>query len=104
MTQIRMSYVEMRQVADDFRNRAVEVQQILSLLAREVDQLFTTWEGAAETTFMMEWSSCRNKLQDTPPMLDEISRALHQTAQTIQEAEERARNITQSTIVSDNPR
>lgn len=101
MSQIRMSYLEMRQVAEDFKNKAVEVQQILRFLEGQMDQLFCTWEGMAETAFMAEWASCRSKLQDTPPMLDEISRALFQTAQAIQEAEQRAKSIPQTNIVSD---
>lgn len=104
MAEIRMSYLEMNQVAEEFKNKAVEVQQILTFLEQQADQLFTTWEGVAETAFMAEWASCRNKLKDTPPMLDEISRALFQTAQAIREAEEQAKRITQSTIVSDDRR
>lgn len=101
---IRMSYTDMHQAADEFKNRSVEVEQLLSSLERQLEELFTTWEGAAEATFMAEWASCKNKLKDTPSMLAEIGRALEVTARTIRDAEEKAKQQTQATIVSDNRR
>ncbi|MCS6909552.1 MAG: WXG100 family type VII secretion target [Anaerolineales bacterium] len=102
MAQIRMTYSEMRQVASDFGNRAAEVEQILADLNRQAEDLLNIWEGAAEAAFTTELRNCQAKLKDTPPMLREISEALRRTADEIEAAENQARSIAQSTIVSDN--
>lgn len=101
MAQIRMTYSEMRAVSEDFRMRASDIEMILANLNRQMDDLLTCWEGAAEAAFMPELHNCQSKLKDTPPMLREISEALRRTAQEIEEAETKAKTIAQSTIVSD---
>jgi WXG100 family type VII secretion target len=102
MSQIRMSYDEMRAVASDFQAQSDAVSQILSTLNSRANQLMSTWEGVAEQSFMQELQSCQQRMSRVPEMLAQISQALNNTAAKIEEAEQAAASAIPSTITADN--
>lgn len=102
MSEIRINYQEMRAVAGDFQGQGESVQQILSTLDNRANQLMTSWEGVAEQAFMQELDSCRQRLRRVPEMLAQISQALRQTADRIEQAEMEASRSMASTITADN--
>jgi WXG100 family type VII secretion target len=100
--QIRINYQEMRTVASDFAQQAEATQQIISSLNSRTQQLMGAWEGVAEQSFMTELESCNQRLRKVPDMLQQISQALRQTAERIEQAEQEAARGMGSTITADN--
>lgn len=100
MSQIRIPYDEVHNVANEFSNQATTIQSAIESLNKRAEQLVQNWEGVAEQAFMQELESCRIKLAHTPEMLNQISQALHRTATDIQAAEQQASSQINSTISS----
>ncbi len=102
MDQIRLSYEEMRGVAGDVQGQAVRAREALRTLHQAVQQLLPTWEGAAQAAFEASYTQGMPQLARVPLMLEEISRALQQTATLIQQAEQAAAGDMPATITTDN--
>ena len=100
--EIRINYQEMRTVARDFQQQSEATQNIISNLNSRTQQLMVAWEGVAEQAFMQELESCNQRLRRVPEMLQQISRALAQTADRIEQAEAEAARGMASTITADN--
>jgi WXG100 family type VII secretion target len=100
--EIRINYQEMRAVASDFQQQSESAQQIIQSLNSRTQQLMAGWEGVAEQAFMQELDSCNQRLRRVPEMLQQISQALRNTANRIEQAEEEARRGMSSTITADN--
>ena len=100
--EIRINYQEMRTVSREFQQQSEATQQIINSLNSRTQQLMMVWEGAAEQSFMQELESCNQRLRRVPEMLQQISQALNQTADRIEQAEQEAARGMASTIIADN--
>lgn len=98
MSQIRMSYQEVRAVSSDIRSQAEKARQVMTTLQKSVNRLLPTWEGASRQAFQNTIVLYQKELNRVPELLDQISQTLAQTADRIQLAEEQAAADTSATI------
>lgn len=101
MSQIRMTYEELRAVAADFDNAAQQTEEINARVNSRVSQLEGGWEGIAETAFLQELASCQRQTQRTPMIYAQVAQALRQTADKIEAAEQEAAQAIPGTITAD---
>ena len=88
---LHINYDEMHAVADRFGKRVGAADTVIGEMTNKVGTLIQGWTGLAEGEFQSQYSSCRRRMQPVPGRLGKISHILHETANIIAEAEDRAR-------------
>ena len=100
--EIRLSYTEMRAVSADVKGQANQARNVLDALDRDVARLLPTWAGNSKEAFQGTFTAFRKELTKVPEMLDQVSVALRNTADRIEQAEQEASNNITATVTSDN--
>ena len=101
MSHIHINYDEVRSVAKEFEEKSQATQDIINTMNGKVEQVMANWEGIAEQSFIQEFESCRSRMGRIPGKLNQIARALRETADRIQQAEEEAARQAQEQINAD---
>ena len=73
--------------AGNFNAKADEIRDILQYLQTEVNNLESTWDGAAQDQFFAQYSEMQTTLNQFPEVLDGIASQLTAVAQTIEETD-----------------
>ena len=73
--------------AGSFNVKADEIRDILQYLQTEVNNLESTWDGAAQDQFFAQYSEMQTTLNQFPEVLDGIASQLTAVAQTIEETD-----------------
>lgn len=79
---------ELRTSSTNFANKAGEIREILEYLRNEVNNLQSTWEGAAQDQFFMTYEEMATTLDQFPDVVDGISQQLSSVAQTLEETDQ----------------
>ena len=79
---------ELRTSSTNFANKAGEIREILDYLRNEVNNLQSTWEGAAQDQFFMTYEEMATTLDQFPDVVDGISQQLSSVAQTLEETDQ----------------
>ena len=82
---------ELRTSSNNFATKAGEIREILSYLKTEVENLETTWTGAAQSQFFQEYEEMQTVLNQFPEVLDGISGQLTTVADTLESVDEELR-------------
>ena len=99
--EIRLSYTEMRAVSADVKTQAEQARRVLDTLDRNVARLLPTWAGASKEAFQSTFVTFRKELVRVPEMLDQVSVALRNTANLIEQAEQQVSGDITATITAD---
>lgn len=79
---------ELETSATNFNTKADEIRDILQFLQTEVNNLESTWDGAAQDQFFASFSEMQTTLNQFPEVLDGIAAQLNAVAQTLTETDE----------------
>lgn len=101
MGQLHMNYEEMRSVAGDVQGQAERSREVIAALQADVDRIEPTWVGESARAFVAVYGVCRKALQRVPLILDQVSRALHDTADMIEQAEQQAQASIHAVVTAD---
>ena len=82
---------ELRTSSTNFATKAGEIREILEYLKQEVDNLETTWQGAAQSQFFQQYEEMQSTLNQFPDVLDGISSQLTTVATTLEDTDEQLR-------------
>ena len=99
--QIRLSYTEMRAVSADVQKQAEQARIMLNTLDNSVSRLLPTWAGASKEAFQSTFTTFRRELTKVPEMLEQVSLALRNTADLIEQAEQQASSNITATVTAD---
>lgn len=78
---------ELRTSATTFRAKSDEIVSILKELMTEVNNLESTWDGAAQDTFFQQYNDLQTPLNQFPEILEGIAGQLDAVAQTLEETD-----------------
>ena len=78
---------ELRSTASNFRGKSDEIEGILQYLLTEVNNLESTWDGAAQDQFFAQYNELQPSLKQFPEILQGISSQLDAVAQTLEETD-----------------
>ena len=90
MSLLNIDYEEMHQVAKQFEQRSQEIEAISTRAKQQSDAVVMVWGGASSQAFHAEMVSCQAYMRRVPGNLLKIARVLHETANIVRDAEERA--------------
>ncbi len=79
---------ELRTASTNFGTKAGEIREILQYLRNEVNNLESTWDGAAQDQFFATYEEMANTLDQFPEVVDGISQQLNAVAQTLEETDQ----------------
>lgn len=79
---------ELRTASTNFANKAGEIREILQYLRNEVNNLESTWDGAAQDQFFATYEEMATTLDQFPEVVDGISQQLSAVAQTLEETDQ----------------
>lgn len=86
-----IDYDEMRAVAREFERGAAGATDVLTQTGQATQAALDAWDGVASDEFGAQAQSCAARAAPLPGMLSRIAGILRDTADMVQEAEERAR-------------
>lgn len=75
---------ELRTASGNFSTKASEIVEILSYLRTEVDNLQSTWDGAAQDQFFVSYEEMAKTMDQFPEILEGISTQLTSVADTLE--------------------
>lgn len=101
MSNIQLSYIEMRAVARDIQSQAEQARSVITSLQKSVSRLLPTWAGASKAAFETAYVPAKQNLDEAPVLLDQVSLALFKTADIIEQAEHEAQANIEATITAD---
>lgn len=78
---------ELRTSATNFKAKADEIVDILKYLMNEVNNLESTWDGAAQDQFFAQYNELQTPLNQFPEILQGIASQLEAVAQTLEETD-----------------
>mgnify|MGYP001462470004 CR=1 FL=1 len=78
---------ELRTAAGNFRLKADEIVSILKDLLTEVNNLESTWDGAAQDQFFAQYHELQTPLNQFPETLQGIADQLEAVADTLEETD-----------------
>lgn len=79
---------ELRTSSSNFATKADEIRDILTFLRTEVDNLQSTWQGAAQSQFFIMYSEMEKTLNEFPEVLTGISTQLTTVADTLEDTDD----------------
>ena len=79
---------ELRTSSTNFANKAGEIREMLQYLRNEVNQLESTWDGAAQDQFFITYEEMAKTMDQFPEVVDGISKQLSAVAQTLEETDQ----------------
>ena len=82
--QIRMTPDTMRTRAGEYNTEAGTIAEVISKLDALLEQLQSEWEGAAAEAYAAKFSELRPSFTEAQNLLEEISQALHRTAEIVE--------------------
>jgi WXG100 family type VII secretion target len=88
---LHINYDEMHAIADRFGRQAGEADSIIGNMTSKANTLMQGWTGLAEQEFLSQFNSCQRRMKPVPGSLRKICHILHETANIVAEAEDRAR-------------
>lgn len=83
---------ELRSSSTNFATKSEEIREILVYLKSEVDNLESTWQGAAQSQFFQQYEEMQETLNQFPEVLDGISAQLTSVADTLESVDEELRS------------
>lgn len=86
-----IDYDEMRAMAREFERSAAGEIDVLTQAGQATQQALEAWDGVASDEFGAQAQSCAARSAPLPDMLARLAGILQDTANIVQEAEERAR-------------
>ncbi len=86
-----IDYDEMRAVAREFERSAASETDVLTQAGQVSQAALDAWDGVASDEFGAQAQACAARSAPLPGMLTRIAGILRDTADIVQEAEERAR-------------
>lgn len=87
MSRIRVTPEQLRSSSNVFKQGSSSTQSLISRLNNQVNQLTSTWEGAAHNAFFEKYQSLQPSLKQFVTVLDHISQQLTSVAQTMEETD-----------------
>jgi WXG100 family type VII secretion target len=88
---IDIDYNEVREVARQFDNRALEVERAITEASGRIASLLADWDGVASEAFDGQTAVCLRRMRAIPPQLRDIAADLRYAADEIERAEQRAK-------------
>lgn len=85
--QIRMTPETMRQRAGEYTTQANNLQSIINKMDKLLSQLQSEWEGNASEAYAQRFNELRPGFVKAKDLIDEISTALKNTAQIVEETD-----------------
>ena len=85
--QIRISPEQMRSRANEYRNEASNVNQVISRMDSLLNQLQAEWEGAASESYAERYAELKPSFIKAQQLIEEIAASLDQTANTLEETD-----------------
>lgn len=79
---------ELLDAASTFTQQAGDIKDILSSLRTLVDNLESTWDGAAQDQFFIAYEEMNTTLEQFPEVLEGIGTQLTTVAQTLEETDQ----------------
>ncbi|WP_298838352.1 WXG100 family type VII secretion target [Clostridium sp.] len=87
MSRIMITPEELRASASKFTQKAGEVTDIITTLRGEVNRLESSWEGAAQSSFLQAFLDMSKVLEQFPKVCSDVTGQLNGVAQTIEETD-----------------
>jgi WXG100 family type VII secretion target len=85
--QIRITPDQMRSRANEYRREAENVQSVIGRMDALLSQLQGEWEGASSRAYASRFQELRPGFVQAKELVDEIARALDNTASTLEETD-----------------
>lgn len=85
--QIRVTPDQMRSRANEYRREAENVQNVIGRMDALLSQLQGEWEGEASRAYESRFHELRPGFVQAKELIDEIARALDNTALTLEETD-----------------
>lgn len=85
--QIRITPEQMRSRANEYRNEANNVGQVISKMDSLLSQLQSEWEGASSESYAERYAELKPSFIKAQELINEIASALDQTANTLEETD-----------------
>ena len=83
---------QMRARAGEYTTEANKVQETIAKMDTLLQQLQSEWEGAAANAYAQRFSELRPGFVKAKDLIDEISAALKQTAQIVEQTDQNIAN------------
>ena len=84
---IRITPVQMRSRANEYRTQAQTVQDVISRMDTLLRELQGEWEGASSQAYAARFAELRPGFVRAKELIDEIARALDATATALEETD-----------------
>jgi WXG100 family type VII secretion target len=81
---IGITHAEMASIATTIKREAAEMQQLLAQITKQVNGITSAWDGAAQSTFISEYSSMKPTLDKFPQVLNGIGQQVSDVATAYQ--------------------
>lgn len=86
-SQIKLSPDQMRGRANEYRNQAEAVDEVISAMDRLLTNLQSEWEGDASAAYGEKYESLRPGFVSAVELINDIAQALDSTAQSLEETD-----------------
>lgn len=87
--QIRITPDQMRSRANEYRTEAGNVERVISQMDKLLSLLQGEWEGASSRAYSARFAELRPGFVKAKELIDEIARALDNTAATLEDTDAR---------------
>jgi WXG100 family type VII secretion target len=101
MAQVQINYDVMQTTAAQIKGYAQQVNDAITELQGDINQLTPTWDGAARKAFDESYAASAKELAHYPAMLEQLHSALLFAAETMLKAEDVAVAAAPAIVVSD---
>ncbi|MCR5144634.1 MAG: WXG100 family type VII secretion target [Lachnospiraceae bacterium] len=91
-SQIRMTPEKMRQRAGEYTTQATNLNSIITKMDGLLGELQSEWEGSASDAYAERFRELRPGFVKAKELIDEISTALKNTAQIVEETDQNIAN------------
>ena len=85
---IKISPEEMKNKSRIFNSSANNTQQMISKLNNQINQLRSSWAGAAQNSFIQEYQQLQPSMKKFVQVLNGISKQLSDVATTMQQTDQ----------------
>ena len=85
---ILYSIPEMKEAANNFKGKAEEINEILTFLNTEMQNLEPVFDGAAQDALFQKYDELQTQLKEFPNLIESIGNLIEQIAIQVEESDQ----------------
>lgn len=87
---IKLTYADLEAVATSFKNKADEIDTMITELSQKMGELDGTWKGLTKDALFEQFETCKQSLAQFPELMVGFGERLNSAANTMRELDQQA--------------